>query len=235
MNGRISRLWYLPKEWDKISTAKPVAEYLGKPEPLQIATSWPDDQTHNWEQIEKTCPTICLSRSPLTFGHSQLIIPSPSDTEQDLFHLASKIIYNVILTFTSAFGNTSNKPLHEDNAFEALAESTHTYGSYNKTLVIRASANEKSDPRQYKVHLIPYFTSHELLCRKRFQSVHTVKDDRTGGLIGWLGERETIADKWEVCPSPIKPLLDVVANNYFGMINLAAKLRAIWPGAGDQL
>ena len=115
----------------------------------------------DWNLINS--PYIFLSRSPLTFGHSQLVVPSPDDcNEEDLFRLASKIIYYAIAAFRSAFGG--EKPLHEDKAFESLAENTLTAGPYQKTLVLRASAQEKNEKiyTEYKVHLVPYFKSHEL-------------------------------------------------------------------------
>ena len=243
MDGRLARVWYLPEGWNKVSAARPVEEYSENPALFQIATSWPDNRNDNWEQIKKTCPCIYLVRSPLTFGHSQLIIPSAGDCEQDLFRLASEIIYDVISVFTKSFGDKEKKPLHEDEAFKPLAENTHTYGLYKKTLVLRASAQENSS-EEYKVHLVPYFESHELLCKKRFQSLHIVRPEETGGLLAWLGERENDADRWEVDSSPVKPQLDQIANENLRMIDLAKKLRKLWqrirkrsnkPNAGDSL
>lgn len=228
MDGRLARLWYLPKEWNDTSAAMQVGKYLNDPALLEIATSWPD-QKDSWERISKTCPCIYLPRSPLTFGHSQLIIPHPGDCEQDLFRLASKIIYNVISTFSVVFGDKANKPLHEDDTYKPLAENTYTHGSYRKTLVLRASAQENSR-EEYKVHLVPFFESHDSLCKKRFQSLHIVKPDQTGGLLDWIGARERDVDRWEVDASPVKPQLDQIANEKLRMIDLAKKFRKHWPG-----
>jgi len=223
MDGRIPRLWYLPKGWETVSELRPVTDYFKSSKLLQKATSWPDDC--DWEKIEKS-PYIFLSRSPFTFGHSQLVVPSPGDCEHSLFRLASKIIYCVISTFRSAF---ADQKLHESQAFVSLTEKTLTYGPYKKTLVLRASADEDSKKR-YKVHLVPYFASHASLCKKRFQSLHAVKpdDDYPGGLLGWLGEREDDVDRWEA-NSTHKKNLDRIANENLRMPDLAQKLRELWP------
>jgi hypothetical protein len=227
MDGRIARLWYLPEGWRKLSAPKSVAEYLNNPVTLQNTASWPDAKKDKWEQIKRS-PCIFLSRSPLTFGHSQLLIPSLGDCEQDLFRLAAEIVYNVISTFTTVFGNL--KLLHEKEIFKPLAKNTLTRGSYNKTLVLRTSAQE-SNGKEYKVHLVPYFQSHAELCRKRFHSLHAVTPEQVGGLLGWLGEREDDVDKWEVDPNPTKPMLDLIANEHLRMADLAQELREIWPRA----
>ena len=222
MDARIPRLWYLPKGWEK--PPKDVAKYFKK-SALQKVTAWPD--VRNWRQIEKS-PKIFLSRSPLTFGHSQLVVPSQDDcNEEDLFQLASKIIYCAIATFRNAF---ADQRLHEEEDFKSLAEKTLTYGSYRKTLVLRASAQEKSEKisKEYKVHLVPYFASHASLCKKRFLSLHAVKpeDDDTGGLLGWLGEREDDVDRWEADKTH-REKLDRIAHKDLRMPDLAKKLRKL--------
>jgi len=228
MDGRIDRLWYLSKGWRKLPAPKSVAEYLENPATLQNTASWPDSKKDKWEQIKKS-PCIFFSRSPLTFGHSQLLIPSLDDCEQDLFRLASEIIYGVISTFSTVFGNP--RRLHEDEIFKPLSENTLTYGSYKKTLILRTSAQERNEKeyKEYKVHLVPYFESHAELCRKRFHSLHTVKPERTGGLLGWLGVREDDVDKWAVDPNPTKPMLDLIANEHLRMADLSQEFREIWP------
>lgn len=223
MDGRIPRLWYLPEGWEAVSAPRPVADYFKSSVLLPNATSWPD--VCGWEEIERS-PHIFLSRSPLTFGHSQLVVPSPGDCEEDLFRLASQIIYCAISTFRDAL---ADQKLHESEAFSALTEKTTTYGPYIKTLVLRGSADEKTK-RAYKAHLVPYFASHASLCKKRYQYIHTVKPgcDDTGGLLGWLGEREDDVDRWEA-DSTHKKKLDQIANEHLGMTDLAQKLRELWP------
>ena len=102
-----------------------------------------------------------------------------------------------------------------------------TRGSYEKTLVLRASAQETIG-KEYKVHLVPFFASHAELCKKRFQSLHAAMPEQVGGLLGWLGMREDDVDKWEVDPNPAKPMLDVIANEYLRMADLAQEFREIW-------
>jgi hypothetical protein len=225
VDGRIARLWYLPEGWRGLSAPKRVAAYLKDPAALHNTAFWPDSTKDEWKRIENS-PYIFLSRSPLTFGHSQLVIPSPRDSEQNLFRLASEIIYSAISTFNSAFGKANL--IHERDVFKPLAESTLTRGSYEKTLVLRASAREETK-KEYKIHLVPYFTSHAELCRDRFHSRHKVTPDRLGGLLGWLGMREDDVDKWEVDPNPTRPMLDVIANEYLKMTDLSLALRRIWP------
>ena len=241
MDGRLARLWYLPKGWNEVATARPVGKYFKDPALLQIATTWPD-QKDSWEHISTTCPCIYLPRSPLTFGHSQLIIPHPGDCEQDLFRLSSEIIYNVISTFKRVFVDMK-KPIHEEEIFKPLAENTHTLGHYKRTLILRVSAQEKSE-KEYKVHLVPYFESHDSLCKKRFESLHIVTGGETGGLLGWLGERENDLDHWEADSTPVRPQLDQIANEHLKMIELAEELRKFWlpvtkmsnkANAGDSL
>jgi hypothetical protein len=225
MDGRIARLWYLPEGWRNLSEPRKVADYLENPEVLKNTALWPDAKEDAWELI-KNSPCVFFSRSPLTFGHSQLLIPSHGDCEPDLFRLASEIIYNVISTFSTIFG--SPKLLHERRIFKPLAENTVTGGPYNKTLVLRASAQETN--AEYKIHLVPYFESHVELCRKRFHSLHAVTPERTGGLLGWLGEREDDVDKWEVDPNLTQPMLDSIANEHLRMADLAQEFRDTWPG-----
>jgi hypothetical protein len=225
MDGRVDRLWYLPRGWRDISKPRNVQDYLGGRSSLENSTLWPDsrEQPDPWKTIRNS-PCIFLSRSPLTFGHSQLLIPYDGDSEQDLFRLASEIICKAISTFSAMFSD--DKPPHQEEIFEPLAKMTLTGGHYVRTLVLRASANESSN--EYKVHLVPYFKSHKELCRKRFHSLHTVTPDKEGGLLGWIGEREDIVDKWEVDPNPVQSTLDHIANEHLKMSELAKRLHVSW-------
>ena len=222
MDGRVDRLWYLPTGWQE---PRSVQDYLRAPSSLKNSTSLPDsrEQTDLWDTIRKS-PCIFLSRSPLTFGHSQLLIPYDGDSEQDLFRLASEIICKAISALSAMF--SGDKPPHQEEIFEPLAKMTLTGGHYVKTLVLRASANESSN--EYKVHLVPYFKSHKELCRKRFHSLHAVAPDKEGGLLGWLGEREDVVDNWEVDPSPVQSALDHIANEHLKMSELAKRLHVSW-------
>lgn len=230
MDQQIGRLWYMPEGWGELLPPNTVAGYLKNPSTLQNATSMPNVKKDNWEHI-KRYPCIFLSRSPLTFGHSQLLIPSCGDCEEDLFRLASEIICKVVSTFTRAFKNPTF--LHKKKIFKPLAENTLTRGDYIKTLVLRTSAQEKIE-KEFKVHLVPYFESHAELCKKRFQSLHTVTTHQTGGLLGWLGERENNVDRWEVDPTPTKPMLDQIANEHLKMTVLSQELRMLWPSLNNM-
>jgi hypothetical protein len=203
-DGRILRLWYLQNIWEK-------------------ATDWGKVELAKWKKIEQS-PYVFLSRAPLTFGHSQLVIRSPNGTkqnEEDFFCLASKIIERTIIAFKDAF---KVQKLHECGNFNALAVITRTRGKYIKTLVLRASASEDIC-EEYKIHLVPYFKSHEDECGKRFRTLHGITSEKKGGLLGWLGERENEVDKLLEL-GPLKEKLDKFANEDLKMAELAKKLRA---------
>src|SRR3989338_7790588 len=129
---------------------------------------------------------IFLVYAPLTFGHSQLCMTFEKDTEEShQFHEAARLIERAVRVFRTQLDQLSG-----DLTFRALADLTLTHGSYVKTLILRTSASEKLD--EYKVHLVPYFSSHARRCQKLWTSVHNVPGDEEGGLIKWLGERENI-------------------------------------------
>lgn len=139
-----------------------------------------EDPSSAWDEIQKY-PYIFLVHKPLTFGHSQLVIPNPIApklkklSEEELFEEASKHVKKAIETFRKIFKDTSIL-----KKFRVLAECTNTNGDYIKTLILRASADESYDEK-YKVHLAPYFKSHG-------------NDCGTGGLLRWVGERELRVD-----------------------------------------
>ncbi|MBN2570359.1 MAG: hypothetical protein JXB42_13110 [Deltaproteobacteria bacterium] len=220
---RSCRIWFLQKqEWEKL---------LNTPKKNE------DFETEDWgkicnldykDDIKKKIPHIFLSRSPLTFGHSQLFIPSPSYdiSEAGFFEIASVIIVRVLQTFKEVF-DTSHYQMHEEDEFKSLAEITYSYGKYIKTLVVRASAEEDIE-KQYKVHLVPFFKSHEAECLKRFRAHHRVRPDKKGGLIGWLGDRETEVEKWESewCWPDVSH--DDIANKVWKLPQLASQLNKSW-------
>lgn len=138
------------------------------------------------------CANLRLVRSPLTFGHSQLLINHQDTPPRTLFADAGELIGAAIEAMQQCF--TPEKRLKE---FSVLEDVTETTGKLVKVLVLRASASENVSGT-LKIHLVPYFDSHEKACRDRFQGLHSVLPVATGGLLGWLGDREDRADKWEV-------------------------------------
>ncbi len=155
---------------------------------------------------------IFLVNAPLTFGHSQLIACFPkcctlNEKESERFNLVAPFIKMAIETFQQAFGSYA---IHNKIELASLAKLTMTDGDYIKTIILRTSANEKNN--EYKVHLVPYFSSHASSCKKRFTAIHSVNPEKTGGLLGWLGVRETIADSWlSESDNPFTERLDYVA------------------------
>jgi hypothetical protein len=217
------RTWYLPDRWWTWTKAG-----------FKRRSSWDTilkrGNASRWDDLErwKQFPCVFLVNKPLTFGHSQLIVPRPlgknSAQEQDFFGWASQIIEHVIQTFVEAFGEEKERRLYTKSQFDALAERTCSYGKYIKTLVMRVSADE-DQRKKYKVHLVPYFESNAALCQERYCSIHKASPDKTGGLIGWLGERETEVDKWRT--GDFK-LIDI-CQDVWRLPRLAHDLRELWP------
>jgi hypothetical protein len=228
-DGRVYRLWYLPYQWSNIKSK------LGDVTDWSIyvcggknAANLASIHEQSWDDLHKF-PYIFLSRSPLTFGHSQLVIPAPPGSSERIpeakyFEWASHIIREAIATFTTVFKD--HRVLLK--TFENLANLTQTKGKYIKTLILKASADEKIE-EVYKVHLVPYFKSHDTKCKWRFCSKHGILPGRKGGLLGWLGEREDEVDKWEAEPTPLKCKLDDIANDDLKMQKLATTLWERWP------
>lgn len=128
-----------------------------------------------------------LVDAPITFGHSQLRVSvRPRQHEERAFATAAVHVTKCIAALRVAL---SSRPFSK---WSALANYTGSSGSYIKTLVVKASAKEYK--REYKIHLIPYFSSH-LRATTRF---HAVMQDRKstnpGGLLHWIGQRERIVD-----------------------------------------
>ncbi len=175
---------------------------------------------------------IFLVRAPFTFGHSQLVMNfqyDPAPNEADIFKEAAQIIAKALLMFKSQLvGETIRK-------FSDLAKLTLTEGIYIKTLILRTSAEEKTETT-YKVHLVPYFKSHEVACQKRYSEIHHVNPYETGGLVGWLGERETEVEKWELkSETPWAVMLDEIMNTKFKLPELARLLAvSINPNVGHH-
>lgn len=219
-DGRILRLWYLPNVWEK-AMEKNFKERLEE-NGWKNTSDWEKVKNKKWNKIQQS-PYVFLSQSPLTFGHSQLVISLNRTKREgkDFFCLAAKIIERAIIAFQEAF---KKQKLHKDKNFSSLAVITKTKGEYIKTLILRASANENVC-EEYKVHLVPYFNSHENDCMKRYHSLHGFSSEDRGGLLGWLGERETEVDKLLEL-GPLKEKLNGFANEDLKMAELAKKLRS---------
>lgn len=178
---------------------------------------------------------IFLSRAPLTFGHSQLVLRVQDNVKHDelfLFDLAAPIIKHAISAFRQVLHSDK---VHMTEDFASLAELTLAKDAYLKTLILRTSAEEhpltQEDPLiEYKVHLVPYFESNALECQKRYLAIHRVGPKEKGGLLGWLGERETAVEKWQLkSETPWACILDEVANTNLNMPKLAELLAKAWP------
>ena len=237
-DGQIYRLWYLPREWcdiiKKIEGGRERGtervtewdQYVSNGDNVK-GSDWQEVFQSGWDQV-KQLPHIFLSRAPLTLGHSELVIPSPpygKISEAKFFECASHIIKRAIATFVKAFD--CDKIHTKDKTFENLSKFTKTEGQYIKTLILKASANENLE-EQYKVHLVPYFESHDIECKKRYDTRHRGLKSSKGGLLAWLGEREDEADKLEADSSLWKYILDDSVNNDLQMSELAIKKRDRW-------
>jgi hypothetical protein len=207
------RTWYLPDSWWTSANPHDLQEWRTLLD-RKNASQW--DIKGNWKEY----PRIFLVNRPLTFGHSQLVMPIPTNLsttkESTIFECASIIIKRAIKGFEEAFGEDN---LHEEARFYDLAKRTLSNGKYEKTIIMRVSADE--DPSKlYKVHLVPYFESNADQCQERYYSIHKVPDKR-GGLIGWLGDRETEVDCWQVGNDE----LSTVAKDIWKLPELALNLR----------
>lgn len=176
------------------------------------------------EDIAKGCyaARIFLVYAPLTFGHSQLEMQfgDQSLAEPERFKAAAELIEKAVRVL-----GTMLPPICTKSEFAALQQLTLTNSCYVKTLILRASADENNT--QYKAHLVPYFASHACASEKRYTSIHRLESAEAGGLIGWLGERETIADSW-IKDNPFKCDLDKVMTEDFKMGELAHLLCREW-------
>jgi len=221
MDPRIPRTWFFSKDcavenWSSESQT-PAERYRAI-------------QTRATQDIHScSVAKIFLVRAPLTFGHSQLVMEFSGDKEPDeakRFQAAAPIITKALYVFQNVLNCNAVRRRPE---FAKLAKLTLTppQRCYLKTLILRASADEKAN--QYKVHLVPYFQSHEFACQKRYTAIHSVDADEKGGLLGWVGERETEVDRWQVNTHPSAFILDKIANDELKMPELARVLCEAWP------
>ncbi|MBN1615543.1 MAG: hypothetical protein JW950_13855 [Deltaproteobacteria bacterium] len=222
MDPRIPRMWFFStyfavENWSS-EFQKPADRYRAI-------------QTRATQDIHScSVAKIFLVRAPLTFGHSQLVMDFSDGKEPDeakRFQAAAPIITKVLYVFQHVLNSDAIRRMPQ---FAKLAKLTLTPPQrccYLKTLILRASADEKAN--QYKVHLVPYFQSHEFACQKRYTAIHSVDPDEKGGLLGWVGERETEVDRWQVNTHPSAFILDKIANDELKMPELAKVLCEAWP------
>jgi len=178
MDSRIPRTWFLSNSWS--------SEFVADGERYQAIQEMAAQETF----ASLIDARIFLVDSPLTFAHSQLAIKFSGTAHSDesaRFQIAAHFVQKAIIKFGQLL--RSNKI----DKFKELAEFTLTVNNYIKTLVLRASAQE--DGGEYKIHLVPYFGSHANACQERYTDIHC--DNEPGGLLGWLGDRETEVDKWK--------------------------------------
>ncbi len=155
-----------------------------------------------------------LVDAPITLGHSQLrVTVGRRQPEEQAFKSATAHAANCIEILRATLSALAF------DKWAALARYTGTSGRYTKTLVLKVSAKE---PRgEYKIHLVPYFSSH-LHATTR---LHTLMQGRksTGGLLHWVGQRERIVD-YDVRDGRQDPMA-VKRITSFKLRQLAAKLR----------
>ncbi|MBW7905476.1 MAG: hypothetical protein LC135_03180 [Phycisphaerae bacterium] len=150
------------------------------------------DDPRIWYKPKDRGVTGRLVRSPITFGHTQLTIEwAEAQANKGEFEYAGAHIDHVVSAMTRCF---TQECLRE---FDLLARVTQTEGKLIKVLVLRASASERPE-KALKVHLVPYFESHQFACLSRFAERHRVLPGTPGGLLGWIGSQEDKVDAWEV-------------------------------------
>jgi hypothetical protein len=179
---------------------------------MKITSTIPDHlRDRAW--YNETSAYAFLVHAPITFGHSQLIVSLPPCIhEEDAFSLAAKHITICIARLRLTFVNLD---LEE---WGTLAQYTVTSGQYVKTLVLKVSANENQG--EYKIHLVPCFSSHIEAANDLFWARLGKKQAR-GGLLYWIGRREDLVDH-DTSP------LDAVAEERiksFCLTGLSATLR----------
>ena len=131
---------------------------------------------------------VYLVESPLTFGHSHLILKTEGIiSEEDMFDMSSSEIKRCLPILNEKLPKALENPV-----WKTVREYTKTSGRLIKILILKVSANEAE--KQYKVHIVPYFESHLCLTTMLFQQGRDVDKNRTGGLIRWLGEQEKRLD-----------------------------------------
>jgi len=214
INNIKERIWFWKenKGWSSESVKEPSKRY----DEIQKRL---DDVKQRKSCLEVSY--IFLVKQPYTFGHSQLVMEFRGEdvpNEAEHFKQAASTIQKAL----SAFKHELIPKTIE--RFSELAKVTLTEKSYIKTLILRTSADEDIHTN-YKVHLVPYFESHEWACQKRYCAIHRVLSKERGGLVGWLGERETEVEKWGLkSETPWAFMLDEIANTKWKLPELAEQL-----------
>src|SRR5262245_32807268 len=116
-------------------------------------------EKRTWFRSPDDSVRLSLVQGPLTFGHSQLEMTFSSDTEEhEKFLEAASHIYNALVSL--------KKTLTPQiiSQFKYYAFDTFTAGTYIRTLILRSTIEEESF--RYKIHLVPFFTSHADKCKK---------------------------------------------------------------------
>jgi hypothetical protein len=216
------RIWYLPDQWWSTTLPTDLKEWRNL---LESRNANICNASYDWKEFPYL-PYLFLVNRPFTFGHSQLVMPIPLSLrhieENVFFEMASIIIQRAIKVFENAFKG-EKKGLHTESNFYDLAERTFSYGRYIKTLIMRVSADE-GPIKFYKVHLVPYFASNASLCQQRYCSIHNISPDKRGGLIGWLGDKETEVEKWQTGDCE----LTEIARDIWKLPKVASILREKW-------
>jgi len=156
-----------------------------------------------------------LVDAPHTFGHSQLVVLIRSNKEDKSFSKAARHIAASIRKLRTSL------PGPGDHKWKSLAEYTRSSGPYEKTLVLRVSADEEGN--MYKIHLVPYFKSHLDATNKLYRATHDKTRKDKGGLLHWLGQREVILD-YDIRDGRDNEIVKIRINS-FRLQQLALKLR----------
>lgn len=164
-----------------------------------------------------------LVRAPITFGHTQVIVSGlRQKSEIEKLEAALPLVRQCV----DRFDRLEKQLAALVSEFRGLAQYTNTHGSYVKTSILRTSAGEGSS--EFRMHLVPLFQSHLDAACERFRGLAAedgrraaAAEDAKGGLIGWLGERETEVD-WIENPTDIMARNELVES--FRLVALAGEL-----------
>jgi hypothetical protein len=132
--------------------------------------------------------SVVVVEAPITFGHSQLLLKTKKNIEEDVrFEMVAVAIKKCLPIIKTCIPVAIEKAVWAD-----LRKYTNTEGKYIKTLILRSSADEKDEHEQYlyKVHLVPYFDSHLKSTIRLFNEDGDGQEGKAGGLLRWLGEAE---------------------------------------------
>ena len=156
-----------------------------------------------------------LVDAPLSFGHSQLCVTKEDSEQEDAtFARAAKHIKTCIRSFRVVLPDAVV-------SWDSLARYTNTKGAYQKTLILKASADEK--PTEYKIHLVPFFESHLKATNRLYQATHSQPAGKSGELLHWRGKREVSVDYYT---RDREDPVTIARTATFRLEDLAARLRS---------